>query len=225
MALLAREYLRALHEVAEAHLAVLSSREYTADPRAGLAARLPMLAAVADAVVDAEAGQALAAQRAAVAAAMAVRPPRPPAAPGGGPQQQPQQQQPWASAPKQPAGSADQVSKIAMAVRPACNCEPAVHCVVLGHHSAITAWCRRCVRARTALLSLRLVVCTWAHQTAGRHCTGHDRLAFWHPGGSQHWWRGQLQPVAGPEWGGTGGRQQLQPRGARRLCPLDEMKP
>lgn len=54
VALLARDYLTQLRGAAEAHLGVLASREFGTDPRASLAARLPGIAAAADAVVDAE---------------------------------------------------------------------------------------------------------------------------------------------------------------------------
>lgn len=99
VSLLAKDFLAQLRASAEAHLAVLASREFSTDPRASLAARLPDIAATADAVVEAEAAGAVAVQRAAVAAAQAARP-KPPAPPA---------QHPAASQPaKAPASSADQ---------------------------------------------------------------------------------------------------------------------
>ena len=71
MALLAQQCLQQLLQLAEAHVAVLSSPEAAQDPRAALVARLPGIAATADAVVQREVAAADAAQRRASAASAA----------------------------------------------------------------------------------------------------------------------------------------------------------
>lgn len=70
VALLARESLWTMQRIAEVHLATLRSSDVTDDPRDALAARLPIIAAAADAVTQRDVAVASAAARAAAERAM-----------------------------------------------------------------------------------------------------------------------------------------------------------